>query len=324
MNTISAPWIKLKERLDREDYDRINALQEQCVHKDQIVLKLELDYKLGVTSESTEKSGIHNINEFMYFDGQQIVGYIGICGFGEPGAPLEVTGMVHPEYRRQGIFTILHELVMAEWKRRNSSSMLVLCDRKSVFGQRFIEKIGAAYEHSEFELYLQQDSPEPHEQDLCGITFRKATNSDAREVARQNAIYFSDRAQNAEDALEEHDSDTALERQNVPNDGMILPEEEERRGMTIYLAEKEEEVVGKVHLQMSAAVGGIYGLGVLPEYRGKGYGRAILVRAIEKLKEANAKSIMLQVAADNAKALRLYKSCGFLETSTMDYYQLNS
>jgi GNAT superfamily N-acetyltransferase len=141
MKKISVPWIKLKERLDREDYDRINALQEQCVHKDQIVLKLELDYKLGVTSESTEKTGIHSINEFMYFDGQQMIGYIGICGFGEPGAPLEVTGMVHPGYRRQGIFTILHELAMAECKRRNSGSMLVLCDRKSVSGQRFIEKI---------------------------------------------------------------------------------------------------------------------------------------------------------------------------------------
>jgi ribosomal protein S18 acetylase RimI-like enzyme len=32
---------------------------------------------------------------------------------------------------------------------------------------------------------------------------------------------------------------------------------------------------------------------------------------------------MLQVAVKNKNALRLYKSCGFEVTSTMDYYRLS-
>jgi len=44
--------------------------------------------------------------------------------------------------------------------------------------------------------------------------------------------------------------------------------------------------------------------------------------AIEKLKAANATEIMLQVAAENVTALNLYKSCGFRETSVMDYFEL--
>ena len=91
--------------------------------------------------------------------------------------------------------------------------------------------------------------------------------------------------------------------------------------MTIYLAESEEEIIGKVHLQVSSGIGGIYGLGVLPENRGKGYGRAILLKAVEKLKAVKAEQIMLQVAAENEKALSLYKSCGFEETSVMDYFE---
>ncbi|ABR50794.1 GCN5-related N-acetyltransferase [Alkaliphilus metalliredigens QYMF] len=108
------------------------------------------------------------------------------------------------------------------------------------------------------------------------------------------------------------------------NEGLILPEEEEKRGMTIYLAEKDQQIIGKVNLQLSTKIGGIYGLGVLPEYRGKGFGRAILMMAIEKLKEANAGEVMLQVAAENANALNFYKSCGFMETSIMDYYKIRS
>jgi ribosomal protein S18 acetylase RimI-like enzyme len=117
--------------------------------------------------------------------------------------------------------------------------------------------------------------------------------------------------------------DPGEENEETGNNGILLPEEEEKRGMTIYIAKKEDSVIGKVNLQMSeGGTGGIYGLGVLPEHRGKGYGRAVLVQAVEKLKEAKAIEIMLQVAAQNATALNLYKSCGFQETSVMDYYKL--
>jgi len=188
-----------------------------------------------------------------------------------------------------------------------SAGILLLCDKKSDSGREFLNRIGAVYKYSEFEMYLGDEhkgtSKElPHE-----IIFRKASNEDAGEVARQNAIYFSDRA-------EQEDKD-------APVEILLLPEEEEKRGMTICLAEAEEKIIGKVHLQVSSGIGGIYGLGVLPEYRGKGYGRAVLLKAIEKLKAVKAEQIMLQVAAENEKALSLYKSCGFEETSVMDYFE---
>lgn len=308
IKTIKEPWIRLKDKLNREDCDLIQALQTQCSQKDQITLKLELDYKLGDAVSSTEKTGIRDINEFMYFDGERLVGYIGICGFGGTAAPLEITGMVHPEYRRQGVFSKLHELVLAECRRRHAGGMLVLCDRKSVPGQKFLEKIGATYQFSEFEMYLRDGTFEVDEERLLGVRFRKAVNADAREIARQNAIYFGDRP-------EKEDED-------VSNESTLLPEDEEKRGMTIYLAEKDDEIIGKAHLQLINGLGGIYGLGVLPENRGKGYGRAVLLNAIKKLKEEKAAEIMLQVAAENATALHLYQSCGFQETSVMDYFEL--
>jgi mycothiol synthase len=280
----------------------------QCSHEEQITLKLELDYKLSDAVNSTGRTGIHDISEFMYYAGEQLVGYIGICDFGGTSAPLEITGMVHPKYRRQGIFSKLFELVIAECGRRNARGILVLCDKKSVSGQKFLERVGAAYKFSEFEMYLHDESFEMIEKRLCGINFRKATNADAFEVARQNTIYFGDRPE------EENENDS--------NEEILLPEDEERKGMTIYFAEKDNQIIGKVHLQMINGLGGIYGLGILPENRGKGFGRAILLKAIEKLKDAKATEIMLQVAAENETALRLYKSSGFQETSVMDYFEL--
>lgn len=291
----------LKEYLNPDDYSLIHKLQEICIGEDGTSLKLELDYKLRLASD--EGGAIQEINEFMYFSGEELVGYIGIGSFGSAGSPIEVNGMVHPHYRRQGIFKRLSELVMAEWRRRNSASMLLLSDRQSISGQKFIEGTGAKYKHSEYEMYLGDQNGGPAQPLLQGISFRKATNADALEIARQNSIYFN---------------------QELSVEDMPMPEEEERRGLTIYLAEQNAEMIGKVHLQQTANVGAIYGLGVLPEHRGKGFGRAILTMAIERLKEANAGEIMLQVEAKNANALNLYKSCGFIETSTMDYFEIKA
>jgi ribosomal protein S18 acetylase RimI-like enzyme len=333
---IVKPWIKLKENIDAADYESINELQDRCMKIDQTALKLELDYKLGVSVDSSK--GVQDINEFMYFDGEMLIGYIGISSF---GGPWEVNGMVDPDYRRQGVFTKLFDLVLAEWKRRGSGSMLLLSDRNSEAGQKFIAGVGAQYKHSEFEMFLKKDGPDASPDQLAGITFRKATNADANEIARQNAIYFNDEEEagsdntnfpedkeiSSADILTEEEElssdDTNLpEGKEVSSDNMILPEEEEKRGMTSYLVEKEGQIIGKVNLQLTSKLGAIFGLGVLPEHRRKGYGRALLLLAIEKLREANAQEIMLQVAAENSNALNLYKSCGFEETSTMDYFEL--
>ncbi len=314
--TIEKPWIKLKEMVDYEDYEMINELQEIITAESHTALKLELDYKLSINRENESLSSIQNVNEFMYFNGQQLIGYVGICNFGDA---LEVNGMVHPLYRQQGVFTKLTDLVIAEWRRRNSGSLLLLTDRKSNSGQQFIKKIGAQYKLSEYEMFLKDENIVVPQMSLGGITFRKANNADANEIVRQNAIYFND--ENCSNTA--NDSETEPEK-TLPTDMLILPEEEEKRGMTIYLAEKNQQIIGKVNLQLNSSIGGIYGLGVLPEHRRKGFGRAILMMAIEKLKEENASEVMLQVATENANALNLYKSCGFVTTSTMDYYEMRA
>ena len=316
MKPICNPRILLKECLNEEDYTVIRELEQVCSLTDQTTLKLELDYKLQVAKTSTSGDPIHFIDEFLYFSDAQLIGYIGIGSFGGSGASLEITGMVHPEYRRKGVFSLLYALVVAECKRRDSKEVLLLCDRDSVSGQTFLRKTKAAYLYSEYEMYLNDPFPDIREEQLCGIVLRKATNADACEVARQNAIYFSG------EWARENTAD-ATDGQNIPDVPLLLPEDEEKRGMVIYFAERQGEVVGKVHAETTVAdVGGIYGLGVLPAFRKNGYGRAILLSAIQALQKVHVHAIMLQVAANNVTALNLYESCGFRRTSTMDYFQL--
>jgi len=299
------PWFKLKGMPDAEDARAIAGLEAACAEADGVAFKLELDYKLAAAAQGVPEGETWNLNEFMAYEGSRLIGYLGACCFGGAGMPPEATGMVHPDYRRQGVFRALYNLALSEWRRRGVKCALLLCDGKSASGQEFIKATGAARHHAEYEMYLRNEAafaawPE------SPIRFRKATNSDAAEVARQNAIYFGE------------------EMGGVDGEGVqILPEAEEQRGMTIYLAETDGRTIGKIHLQRINGLGGIYGLGVLPEFRGKGLGRAILLEGIRRLKAAGAAEVMLQVATGNEGALRLYESCGFQTTSTMDYFALD-
>lgn len=289
------PTIVMKEWLERKDYEDIQELQTLCCAADQTVLKLDLDYKLSKAEGEKESAG--NSNEFMAYAEDKLIGFIGISYFG--GDSMEVNGMVHPEYRRKGIFRTLFVLVKEEWAKRPMPKILLLSDSLSASGLGFIRQTGADYAHSEYEMYLRN----PRETNLNRerVLLRQASNQDAQEVTRQNAIYF-----------DEEESEAKL----------VLPEEEAKCGMIIYLAEVEGQVVGKVHLETHEGVGGIYGLGVLPEHRSQGYGREILLKSIEKFRENNIEEIMLQVEIKNQKALTLYTSSGFETTSTMEYYQL--
>ena len=227
IKTVEGAYLKLKCNLDQKDYELIHMLEIQCAQNDQVTLKLELDYKLSDAKNRTANTVISDINEFMYFNGEELIGYMGICSFGGITQPLEITGMVHPKYRRQGIFSKLMELVIEECRRRDAEGILALCDKKSISGQGFLKKISAVYKFSEFEMYLNHKSYEKVEkQRPSGITFRKAVNADATGITRQNMIYFGD-------DLEEENEDSE-------DSSILLPEEEEKRGMTIYIAEKEE------------------------------------------------------------------------------------
>ena len=287
--------IILKEKMNQQDYEDISNLQKICLEKDNTTLKLEIDYKLSINDK--EKDVIEHINEFLYYEDNNLVGYIGICDFG--GDALEVNGMVHPDYRGRRIFTRLFNLVKDEWQKRKPKNILLLSDNKSNSGLGFINSLGATHVHSEYEMFFNNDD---RTLELSNnISFRKGTNTDFKEVKRQNSIYFNS----------EYDED----------DASISPEEA-MEALDTYIANINNETIGKVRVEVINGIGGIYGLGVLPEYRGKGYGRDMLIWSIKRLKEMDAEKVMLQVSVSNENALHLYLSSGFEIKSKMDYFEL--
>ena len=80
---------------------------------------------------------------------------------------------------------------------------------------------------------------------------------------------------------------------------------------TVYLLLKNEELIGSVALKGTE----LDDLIVAPGFQGRGFGKQILLWALEHMKKDQ---IILHVAAWNERAIRLYQKSGFEITDTFE------
>lgn len=82
------------------------------------------------------------------------------------------------------------------------------------------------------------------------------------------------------------------------------------------LAVRGEEVAGWCDIMRNPVEGfrhvGRLGMGLLPDFRGRGLGRRLAVETIRAARAAGMERIELEVFASNDRAIALYKSLGFV------------
>lgn len=286
--------ITIKKYISEKEYKEISKLEKICFSQDKTNLKLELDYRMNV--RRNPEIGLKEINELLYYVQDTLVAYIGISSFGGSNVG-EVNGMTHPNFRRKGLFKRLFELTMEECKKRKFNKVLLLSDGNSRSGIEFINSVSGEYDFSEYRMKVINkttiDSINP-------VRLRKAEKPDGKEIARQNAIFF--------DHSEEYE---------------WSPEEDDDLSKNTYMIELNEAVIGKISISYDDDSAFISGFGILPDFRGKGYGKASLKEALRLIDEKGIHNIELDVESKNSNALNLYKACGFKEQSVMSYYKYN-
>jgi mycothiol synthase len=85
---------------------------------------------------------------------------------------------------------------------------------------------------------------------------------------------------------------------------------------SLLLAYSGERCVGFVRDEVHAERGEVGVIGVVPEFQGRGLGRALLRWGVRRLAELGARPVTLLVDGDNENALGLYRSEGFEVTRT--------
>lgn len=252
-----------------------------------------LDIKLNwsiLRERSTDE-----VNDLFYYQQGHLVGYLAIYAFNTYEA--EVSGMVHPDYRRQGIFSMLLQHASEACRQRELHKLFLIVEHNARSGQAFAASLLAQYHHSEYRMSLGELHAPQHF--TPNLEFR---------LARPD-----------EGAILAHITTTAFE---MDEDAEYTPDAFEKPARRYYVALLDGVYVGKIDVSLDEQEGFIYGFCVLPEHQHKGYGRQILARTVQAIYAIGQYNIALEVEIKNSGALSLYQSCGFYETARYDYYSL--
>jgi ribosomal protein S18 acetylase RimI-like enzyme len=260
----------------------IKTLQQEVEDYDHINLKLNW--------EMLETRPHNETNDYFYYEDQKLVAFLGIYRFGNKA---EICGMVRPSKRRNGYAGKLLNEALMQLKSSGIQTVLLNIPSNSTSGHRFAKNQPVTYSFSEHQMKWNSHIRSKSVRD--DVVIKEAQAGDLEYIIQMDAQGF----------------------------GMS---ESEARTMYSSGAEKGHYIVyannvraGKLRVIVDDKASWIYGFVVTPSMQGKGIGQAVLVRLIQQ-EAAKGQDVLLEVALENAHALKLYTSVGFDQFSTQDYY----
>ena len=273
--------------IQKEDKQGINELIEILNRTDSLGYTLTdewLDYVIEISGK-----GI-----FVAFIGYKLVG-LATCMINQMDTnQATVNVVIHPDYRRQGIGSMLYNHIITCSKANNIRILEAYIKKRLDNSVDFAKKRGFCPVLYSWQMDLEVNNIKHDllDQNKGAFTFREATMKD-------NSIYAEIINQTFGDALD----DSAF--------GQLLKDSSVR----VYMLEKEGKIIGSTTIQFKTklSVGYIYDVAVVAEYRRQGLGIHMLKNCINELKINNIDKASLLVTGENESAMKLYHRLGFKE-----------
>lgn len=176
----------------------------------------------------------------------------------------------------------------------------------------YIREVG-----NKLQVAYQEDTAEEHDADGVSFTIRNATEEDLdglqdtiRRVAQEGSYI------EAETVAEVLDHEEVLLRHN------------QLRSRLFFVATRDDEVVGWVHLDLPEAEKlshtAVLTVGVPPEHRGHGIGSALLDRGVRWARDRNLEKLYNSIPATNEEAREFLEERGWeTEAVRQDHYKIH-
>jgi ribosomal protein S18 acetylase RimI-like enzyme len=298
--------IRLPKHMNERQLKEIRELAGICNAADGIELKLNWSM--------LEKRPEGEPQDFLWYENGRLAGFLALYRFNPSEA--EIGGMVHPDYRRNGIFSTLMEKAIQSAANQGIPKLLFVCPHQSAAAQEFLKSKQTEYAFSEFGMKL-ADLP-----DLGGYSDKSDIKMDEDPADTASPLRLVKAGPEDRELLIRLDSQgfEMPEADGIALVDMILNNPNQDWP---YIAYKSGSIpVGRINIHVRDGNAHFFGFSVLPEHRRQGCGRLILTGAIRMMAALGLRSMTLEVSCENRKALELYQHCGFRETYVNDYYSL--
>lgn len=274
----------------------LSLAQKAEIQKLEEICKKQDDIRLSYPLEEDEAS-----YHYLLWKGQdrQLISVLAFVSYDEGTA--ECIGFTHPQYRGQGYFERLLDQVL---EAHEDVDILFPVSGSCKDTLAALQALGAEEESREYQM----------QRDLMTEAYMPAEIDAQEEIDIQAEIDWQTKI----NTQTEIDTPAVM---CIQEDGKAQISEAEGKRFVFYPWGPGKEAAGELQvIWISDHQVCFHHVEIYPRFQGRGLGTEMIRLLLEDLIREGAKTVVLQVSADNIPALRLYEKTGFRITETLSYY----
>ncbi|MHB8074421.1 GNAT family N-acetyltransferase [Desulfosporosinus fructosivorans] len=280
----------LKELKDYSDNEvnEVHHLEQICQDHDSLKGSIFVDTTMNYNQEMN--------SIFLMYDDDQLISMLTM--FVPTAHEAEITALTLPSQRRKGHFKELLSKAVEELIKYEIPEVLFVVESQSISGKHVITHLRAHYDFTEYSLRLNPRKYVP-------LAANRLEHFKPREKDLKRVIDTSMRI--FEDSYEDTKGVVVNIFQSATRDQ--------------YLGLLNDEIIGMGSSSRDGDEVSIFGFGITPEFRSKGYGYELLHLIVEKLRQSGVREIVIEVDSNNTHAFSLYQKLGFQIETAFEYYR---
>lgn len=235
-------------------------------------------------------------NNVLFYRNNDLLGFLSVYFFYEKAC--EISLLVTPTHRRQGIATLMLSTIMPLLDKRGMRTLIFSSSASSQ--NAWLSKKGFTYQQSDYHMVRQ--SYEPILIAKPALVIRKAQLTDIEALCHLDEMCFPLAA-----------TSNAVERFH-----QLLMDND----YSVFVALIKDKIIGKAHIRWQNDEAVFSDIAILPALQGQGFGGELLSFCINHTLLEGENCLALDVETSNKNALTLYQRLGFQSTETHDYWQI--
>lgn len=268
--------------------NEVHHLEQICKDQDNLKGSIFVDTTMNFNREMN--------SIFLMYDGNQLISLLTM--FVPTQHEAEITALTLPSHRGKGYFKQLLSKAVEELIEYQISEVLFVLESQSITGKRVITHLAAQYDFTEYSMRLDDRKYVPLASNR--LKYLNPSEEDFNTLIDTSISIFEDSYQDAHDMI----MNTF---QSVTRDQ--------------YLGVLNDEVIGMGSTSRDGDEVSIFGFGITPEFRSKGYGYDLLHLIVEHLRLSGLRKIVIEVDSTNTHAFNLYQKFGFQIETAFEYYR---